>query len=121
MSRGILAVTSGGVEVVLPVDPESLKVLAQWICDEACVTNQTESHNCGPDCPACNNYEYEQEKNGGYCDKCRDFAGRLLTESPLADLLANGRLSQDDRPTPQSRATVPTFSLQAPSRSSAGR
>lgn len=26
MSRGILAVTSGGVEVVLPVDPESLKV-----------------------------------------------------------------------------------------------
>ena len=81
-NAAVIAYTSSGVEMVTPIDPERLNALAKWICDEACITNMQDCHKCTENCVPCDDFAHQRSRNG-YCDRCRDFAGRLLAEAPL--------------------------------------
>jgi hypothetical protein len=87
MRNPALAHTSFGVETVSILDREALENLARWLCQENEYHDRLESYgrekskkerDSGYDL-----FEAEQNLNGGYCNKCRNFAGELLSEFDL--------------------------------------
>ena len=68
----VLAVTSCGVETVQTVDPEELATLAKWLCSDESYHDKVR--------PALSNEKWESEcrVNGGFCNDCRDLAGRIM-------------------------------------------
>jgi hypothetical protein len=68
-----LALTDYGVEEVALLDPETLKKLAKFLCDaNVHEANATEVSNEA--------WERQEAANGGYCDFCRDFAGKVMAK-----------------------------------------
>ena len=74
--------------MVTPIRRADLDALAIWLCDEhmyheysmTAPKTLTESDH--------KQFEDEQKRNGGYCNRCKNFAGELLSlfhVTPLAD------------------------------------
>ena len=75
--RTVLVYTSNGVETGVTISKPDLDRLALWLCrtDEYCC-RLSYSNTLGEDAQI----EREIRANGGYCDRCKDHAGKLLSE-----------------------------------------
>ena len=88
MLNPILAHTSSGVETVSQLDKDALDKLARWLCEENAYhdthyySRQQREHNVEADD---RRYDAEYKANGGYCDRCKDFAGELLANFDLTE------------------------------------
>jgi hypothetical protein len=71
--------TDYGVISAKPLDKSHLGSLAKWLCQEKSIHDNYLSHLKISD----RAWEQQVEKNGGYCDKCRDFAGEILSNFDL--------------------------------------
>lgn len=70
---------NGEVKEATPVDQQRLDALATWLCQE---TEYCDSlwHNAKTTEASERRFDAERERNGGYCDDCRDHAGRILAK-----------------------------------------
>ena len=76
--RAILVYTDGaGVQLGTVIDRTSLDTVGRWLCqvDEYC-SHFPYTGSAAEDA----RIEREQKENGGYCDRCREFAGKLLAQ-----------------------------------------
>jgi hypothetical protein len=79
--RTVTVYTPNGVETGTVLALAELNRLAFWLCQvaEYCSVLPYTGSRAEDD-----RWEREREDNGGYCDHCRDFAGKLLSEFALA-------------------------------------
>ncbi len=83
MAEIVLAYTSSGVESVAVIDQDGLDALATWLCREKDFHFEASQHKCtGADCYSCKAFDKQVEKQS-YCNRCRDFAGELLSHFDL--------------------------------------
>ncbi len=87
MLNPILAHTSSGVETVSQLDKDALDKLAKWLCRENAYHDDKHPHGLSADAwdRSCEVFEKQQQRNGGYCNTCRDFAGELLANFDLTE------------------------------------
>ena len=87
MRNEMLASTSSGVETVSVLDKQALDKLATWLCNEESYHDDKRPRSSRMDqmeWDRCEErFESERKNNGGYCDPCMDFAGKLLSEFDL--------------------------------------
>ena len=76
MRNEAIAATSSGVETVSVLDRDALDRLAEWLCGDGnyCVKLEPQVND---------RWVEERIANGHYCNACRDFAGKLLSEFDL--------------------------------------
>lgn len=67
----ILAVTDYGVAFVLPLNRDDLQRVGHWFCNRDCQTPKQIPTEV---------WEQQRQRNGGYCDACRNMAGAFLAE-----------------------------------------
>lgn len=72
-------IVDGEVREATQVDQQQLDALALWLCkkDEYCISLW---HNAKTTTASEYRFESEREENGGYCDDCRNHAGRILAK-----------------------------------------
>ena len=75
----VLVSTDYGVVRGKPLDESQLGNLAKWLCQEKYIHDNYLPHLKISDSA----WEKQVAKNGGYCDKCRDFAGEILSNFDL--------------------------------------
>ena len=76
MRNEAIAATSSGVETVSVLDKEALEDLAAWLCGDGGYCSNLD--------PQVNDRWVEERiENGNYCNACRDFAGKLLSDFDL--------------------------------------
>ena len=78
MRNEAIAATSSGVETVSVLDQKALADLATWLCGDGnyCVKLEPQVND---------RWVEERIANGHYCNACRDFAGKLLSEFDLRE------------------------------------
>ena len=91
MRNEALAATAFGVQTVSVLDKDAVRDLALFLCREAESHVDSPTHKCSPDCDCDKRFERECKRNGGYCDPCRDFAGKLLSRF---DMRVNDSIAQ---------------------------
>lgn len=69
----------GEVKEATQVDQQQLSALALWLCVEDQYCNGL-WQNAKTTEASERRFEAERERNGGYCDNCRDHAGRILAK-----------------------------------------
>lgn len=74
----------GEVKEGTQVDQRQLDALALWLCrkDEYCISLW---HNAKTTTASERRFESECKENGGYCDECRNHAGRILAKFALVE------------------------------------
>ena len=72
----LVLTTDGRVEDALPIDRKKLDLLAGFLCGQADYHDAAEAHSTRRTTDR--EFDRQRERNGGYCDLCRDFAGRIL-------------------------------------------
>ncbi len=88
MLNPILAHTSSGVETVSQLDKDALDNLAKWLCQENGyhdVKRPRDKLTTEEWDRSCEVFEKQQQRNGGYCNTCKDFAGELLANFDLTE------------------------------------
>lgn len=87
MPKALKVLVDGSVETAAPIDEAQLDALATWLCqkDEYC---NSLSHNSNPMNinVAYGRFERERESNGGYCNDCRNHAGRILGKFNITEV-----------------------------------
>lgn len=69
----------GEVKEGTQVDQQQLDALALWLCREDEYCNAL-WHNARTTTASEDRFESERKENGGYCDECRNHAGRILAK-----------------------------------------
>jgi hypothetical protein len=96
----VLAYTNTGVETVSVLDRPSLDNLARWLCQEDSYHDRHDAFYASKNANDSDTFavfEREKRNNGGYCDSCRDYAGKILASFdirciPESEAAANVRL-----------------------------
>lgn len=75
----MIALVNGSVESVIPLNEQALHDLARYLCEELMIcdgawSRMEDIHQRDE------RYEREQQANGGYCNYCKDWAGRILVK-----------------------------------------
>lgn len=77
-----IALTSNGVEDVKLLDEKKLDFMASWLCEETSYHDYRDAFHrngrIGLTDKEMQGFEAQRDRNGGYCDDCRDFAGKIL-------------------------------------------
>lgn len=86
MLNPVLAHTSSGVETVSQLDKDALDKLAKWLCEENSYHDFALKLTAGYTADQVEQqFDRQQKTNGGYCDRCKDFAGELLANFDLVE------------------------------------
>ena len=78
-----LVLTDDGVAECPEINRDQLDALAQWLCEHNNYHDRLQGWAAGQ--VADEEFERQHRDNGGYCNLCRDFAGKILAQFTLIE------------------------------------